>query len=481
MATYDGTILSIGNLAFAEARIGTEFRLAPPLAATPVITLVSPANGSGIAKDDDITVDVTVPGGVFTDIVIEMNTTGANKIDYQEVVYSQGAFVSPHYVAGCSEAPITDGSRFVFVRADNWPTDTLRIYVTAIGPAGERVVSTFSWTVSAQKFPSLSGYTPGLAAAVGTTDPVQVDAVDSQTVTISAVLVSYPGLGTYEVVYDGTLRAPYDIGSSITNVSGNKRIVVAHNTAWPDTNVGLIIYATDTDGHLVRLAGALWTNVTATPPVVVSSPAIDSIDVYPSELYVNFDTNMDTAHDEFTRITNYQIRAGGGAVPVSVIAAEVFDATTVKLTITEATFGQGSDNYTLRAHNVRDAGGNYIVDDPGFNEIAFEGALDPPVITLLSPTNGATGVSRDTAIRLRFQDPVSSVPLGSIEVTIEGSVVFDNGSYLLGWTGEIASITGGFEITFVPPADFSYAQVVNISAFCTDAAGNECDSLVIPP
>ena len=88
----------------------------------------------------------------------------------------------------------------------------------------------------------------------------------------------------------------------------------------------------------------------------------------------------------------------------------------------------------------------------------------PPYTSGHDPAKGATGVPVDTNIVVHVRDDFAGVDQSSIVLMVDGVDV----------TGQ-AVITGGtgdYTVSYDPPADFAYGQLVNVTVDASDIAGN---------
>ncbi len=100
--------------------------------------------------------------------------------------------------------------------------------------------------------------------------------------------------------------------------------------------------------------------------------------------------------------------------------------------------------------------------DIGAFEYGSGPAVDvtPPYTTGHSPAKGATGVSPATNIIVHVRDDGAGVDQSSLRMTVEGNTV-------------TPVITGGpsdYTLTYNPPSDFTYSQVVNVTVDARDRA-----------
>ncbi|MDD4909946.1 MAG: Ig-like domain-containing protein, partial [Candidatus Omnitrophica bacterium] len=85
-----------------------------------------------------------------------------------------------------------------------------------------------------------------------------------------------------------------------------------------------------------------------------------------------------------------------------------------------------------------------------------------PSVSSRSPSSGATDVAKDTNIVIHLVDSGSGVNQSSIVMTVEGA----------GVSPTISGSGADTTVTYDPPADFAYSQVVDVTITASDTAGN---------
>ncbi|GEM_PF-5324450 len=95
--------------------------------------------------------------------------------------------------------------------------------------------------------------------------------------------------------------------------------------------------------------------------------------------------------------------------------------------------------------------------------------LLPPYVQNENPQPGEVNVPRNTNIYFEVVDDQSGVNLGSVDVTVEGNLIVDDGVAQLGYAVTITPIANGYSFDYDPSTDFAYGQVVDVSI---DAADN---------
>ena len=83
----------------------------------------------------------------------------------------------------------------------------------------------------------------------------------------------------------------------------------------------------------------------------------------------------------------------------------------------------------------------------------------PPYVSGHNPTPGPTPPT-DTDIHAEVKDDGVGVDQNTIQMTVEGAPVIP----------DIATIAGGFSLTYDPPDDFAYGQEVNVTVYAADLA-----------
>lgn len=101
--------------------------------------------------------------------------------------------------------------------------------------------------------------------------------------------------------------------------------------------------------------------------------------------------------------------------------------------------------------------------DRGYDEFTGEDTT-PPTVSGRNPESGETGVLESTNIVVHVTDSGDGVNSGTIVMTVEGSQV----------TPSISGTGADYTLTYNPPSDFSYDQVVNVTI---DADDNNSNSM----
>jgi hypothetical protein len=112
----------------------------------PVITLVSPTNGTTIDKDDVVTIEISTPQGTLVSVAIE--ATYSEGIEWKELVTEISGFSDNFSGASNVRTPISGGFRYAFLRDGDWPSDALAIRVIITDNGANLVTADYSWTVN---------------------------------------------------------------------------------------------------------------------------------------------------------------------------------------------------------------------------------------------------------------------------------------------------------------------------------------------
>jgi hypothetical protein len=161
-------------------------------------------------------------------------------------------------------------------------------------------------------------------------------------------------------------------------------------------------------------------------------------------------------------IHNFQYRLGAGEVhAVSSVAMDGTNA--VLLTIPEML---GGGSYMLWIAGVFSIEDYALVPDT----VSFTGFGLAPLIDMILPTGGVANPS--TNVIIEVVDTDSGVNLDSVEVRFDGDLVFQHGSFDVGYTGTITELLAGYRIEIDPRDDFDYGSTVEVSVDASDNAGN---------
>lgn len=106
----------------------------------------------------------------------------------------------------------------------------------------------------------------------------------------------------------------------------------------------------------------------------------------------------------------------------------------------------------------------------------------PVTLKNMIPFPGETGVSPDTTIHLEIINNEGSIVLGSVVITVDGTIVFTAGAVVPPWAASVSPIAGGvwgvaiwgtslwgeysgYAFTFTPPVpyDLGHIAVVNVT------------------
>jgi len=170
-----------------------------------------------------------------------------------------------------------------------------------------------------------------------------------------------------------------------------------------------------------------------------------------------------------TNITVHVRDSGVGVDQSSIVMTVEGGAVTPTITGTPAdytlTYNPPSDfdyeqvvNVTINAQDL-DSPPNVMTQDVYSFSIA---AVDntPPYTTGHNPAKGASGIARTTDITVHVRDSGDGVDQSSIVMTVEGGAV----------TPTITGTPADYTLTYNPPSDFDYEQVVDVTVDAQDLA-----------
>lgn len=236
MADFAAEELATGRAAELSAQTATASELLFQVAGTPDLVAPSvsgeePAPGV-VGESQTIQFDVTDDLLVLGGVVVSIGFTGA-KGGITEIVHDGDSFVAP-YVSNSTRTPIATGYRFILVRADGWPDD-FAIKVTAVDAAGNRLVTTRSYTLNVVGRPLISAISPPVGSAIGRQTPISLTVTGPAPLRRVVVMASFPSTGK-ELVYDGEAFAvPYDNPTTgAASVAGGIQFTVLRTGGWPE-------------------------------------------------------------------------------------------------------------------------------------------------------------------------------------------------------------------------------------------------------
>jgi Domain of unknown function (DUF4082)/Bacterial Ig-like domain len=208
-------------------------------------------------------------------------------------------------------------------------------------------------------------------------------------------------------VASAPLRAP-----ATGAVGGNGVYLYGTSAAFPNATFNASNYWVD----VVFASSA----VDGTPPSVASrAPAAGATAVAPgSGVSVTFTEPVDPATVSGTTMTLRD--AVGVAVPASVS----YNASTQVATLTPSAALAPSTQYTATVRGgstdpvVKDLAGNRLAADAIWSFTTAAADTTPPTVTAISPTNGATGISRTANITVTFSEPMDAATVNTSTVEL---------------------------------------------------------------
>lgn len=97
----------------------------------------------------------------------------------------------------------------------------------------------------------------------------------------------------------------------------------------------------------------------------------------------------------------------------------------------------------------------------------------PPVMDQRVPSPGATGVPLDNHVGVRVYDAGLGLDLDATELTLDGTVIWENGGPASGWTGTCTLTSHGYVYDLAHPTDFTKYHTYLVHAYAKDVVGNE--------
>jgi hypothetical protein len=97
----------------------------------------------------------------------------------------------------------------------------------------------------------------------------------------------------------------------------------------------------------------------------------------------------------------------------------------------------------------------------------YYSAVNTMSLTSQTPAPNATGVAKDTTVDFTIADTTHQVSLTSVEVTVAGTLAYDNGSWVNSFTGSAVAAGNGYAFSITPPSNFvrtAGGQVIGVYA-----------------
>jgi hypothetical protein len=231
-----------------------------PVNNAPAIALMSPASPGSIASTGTVTLDVTDADGDLSSVVITCDG---------ETAYTGGAWTA-NYTAGSSTVGITNGTRFVIVRAGGWLNGTLSVYVVGTDAGARTGSANFTWSVNfpTVHYPDAALVSPAYPGSIAATGSVTIDVTDADgdlaSVSITAGIESVYALGAFSANFTSSTR---------TAITNGYRFVLTRTGGWASSPLAVYLTAADAGG---RLTYAYWswavTGAGHRPVVTIVSP-----------------------------------------------------------------------------------------------------------------------------------------------------------------------------------------------------------------
>ncbi|MBN2029864.1 hypothetical protein JW824_06415 [bacterium] len=160
-----------------------------------------------------------------------------------------------------------------------------------------------------------------------------------------------------------------------------------------------------------------------------------------------------------------------GTGTISVTPSVLFPNTMVTLIATPATF-YVLDHWSGAVTGSNDTTQFIILSNTSV--IAHFANLDtlPPYVANLSPQNGAQKVPVNSGLAFRVLDTQYGVDLTTLDVSVLGTPIIQNGVDQTGGQVDIIAITNGYYVYYSPVTPFTASLIVTVTVNCSDLAQN---------
>jgi len=162
--------------------------------------------------------------------------------------------------------------------------------------------------------------------------------------------------------------------------------------------------------------------------------------------------------------TNFYIKKGGSGTAIT--ATVTYNSGTNTAVLTPSANLLPGTSYTIfLSKNIKTAGGTKINGGVTYSEYTFTTTSDniPPAITLTSPADGATGISRTTRITATFSEAIDPTTLTSSSFYVNNGVT---GTITYNATTFVATMT------LSSPLNYSTTYTATVTTAITDTVGN---------
>jgi len=265
---------------------------------------------------------------------------------------------------------------------------------------------------------------------------------------------------SYEIRYDTTdpVGANWGWATKVTTPPTPQAAGTTENLTLngltPDTAYYFRLYVYDEMGNRSPLSNAAPLATDTDPPVTSShSPAKGATGVAVSSNIIAHIKDVDSGVDQATIVMTVE-----GSTVTPTITGTAADYT--------LTYNPPSDFSSSQVVNVTldadDLAGNSMTQDAYSFTCASAPDATAPSTSGHNPADGATSVAISTNIVVHVTDGGDGVDQATIVMTVEGSTV----------TPTISGSSADYTLTYNPPSDFSYDQVVNVTVAATDLASN---------
>ncbi len=414
--------------------------------------------------------DLSIDVPINSNVVFEIHDAGSGvdlstvQVDVSGTVYQQG-------ISGFSYVTISDGYRVTINPASNFPYGTvIPVAIDASDNEGNLMpTDNYSFT-TASAADTDAPYTTNHNPA-----PDQVDVTQNTNIYVE-ILDDGTGVNqnTIDLVAEGVdivINGVDQTGGDVTITAIANGFSVDYNPATDFSEyqtVDVTVRADDLAPTPNSMSYSYWFRTTDTTPPYTSghNPA-------------DFDTGVLVDSDVVVHVQDDGVGVNILTVSVNVNGTVYgygnpgfsYAGTTADYTITinpASDFAYGAIiPVTVDAMdglgNVMPTDSYSFTTEPGLD-------INAPYLTNHNPAPGETDVAVNTNIYFEILDPGSGVDLPTLDVTVEGVLIVDNGVDVTGGDVTITAIANGFSVDYNPTTDFSEYQIIDVAVSADDLA-----------
>ncbi|MFC1651972.1 Ig-like domain-containing protein [Patescibacteria group bacterium] len=407
---------------------------------------------------------------VDTNVVFQIHddASGVNlnsiQVDVNGVVYQQG-------IPGFSTVAISDGYQVTINPASNFPYNTvIPVDIDAQDVEGN-VMPTYSYSFTTSDSadtdaPYITNLNPNPAQeGVPTDTNIYFELIDDGTgVDLNTIDLVVEGT---TIVSNGVVQPGYTV--AITPITGGYSVDYDPNVDFSEyQTVNVTARCSDLASTPNSMSYDYWFMTSdLTPPYTSNHNPADGATGVPIDTNISFDIADDASG---VNLLSVSVNVDGTIYRYGVPGfSYVGDPSSYTITIDPASNFPYSTVIPV-AIDAADNDGNVMATDTYSFTTEDQGDIEPPYFTNMNPAPGQTNVPVDTNIYLEVLDNDIGVDQWSIDLTVEGVLVIDDGVAQPGFTVAINPIANGFSLDYDPSADFGEEQQVDISVSASDLA-----------